>query len=685
MALRSMPVVFPFFFFGLAAGVSAAEVPATVLAGGLNQPESIAVADDGRVFVSCPGEKGQPRKGAIFVLEQGQARPFCTGLDQPMGLAAFQRWLFVADRHRIRKIDSTGKAETLASSETFPTPFHTLEGLAVDIEKGTLYTADPGNGNGRSAIIFRVGTGGAVDSIAEAQTVATLGTPAGLLLDGASFLLTADPADGKLRRVRLIDGMVETVAEGLGGIGAMCWDHNGRLFLADRQNGRILVIPRPGEKPVVMAQGFQSPSGMCLDRSGRSLLVVDSRAGTVSRVNITVPGAEIKEAPLAIEDAAAFPSLKWTGWTSETAEGKVSPLRPIVLTHAGDGTNRVFVATQQGVIHVFANDQRASQTQILLDISDRVRYQDKEDEEGLLGLAFHPRFKQTGEFFLFYTPRKGRRAHTNLLSRFRVRKDDPNRADRESEEVLLTVEHPFYNHDGGTVCFGPDGYLYLALGDGGAANDPFGNGQNLKTLLGKVLRLDVDKKEGNKPYAIPKDNPFAGRPNARPEIWTYGLRNVWRFSFDRRTGACWAADVGQNLWEEIDLLVPGGNYGWNVREGMHPFGAHGSGPRADLIDPIWEYHHLVGKSITGGGVYRGKRLPELDGAYLFADYVSGAVFALRYDPAQKRVTAVQPVRTRNLPVISFGEDEEGEMYFLRIAPDGRGISRFERAKTSAAK
>jgi glucose/arabinose dehydrogenase len=242
----------------------------------------------------------------------------------------------------------------------------------------------------------------------------------------------------------------------------------------------------------------------------------------------------------------------------------------------------------------------------------------------------------------------------------------------------LRVSHPFWNHDGGTVIFGPDGYLYLALGDGGAANDPFDNGQKLNSLLGRILRLDVDRKDDGKPYAVPKDNPFVGRKDARPETWAYGLRNVWRMAFDRKTGRLWAADVGQNLYEEIDLIVKGGNYGWRRREGLHPFNPDGSGPRPDLIEPIWEYHHDVGKSITGGTVYRGPRLPELEGYYVYADYVSGKIWALRYDDEQKRVVANRPIRDRNLPIMSFGEDERGEVYLMTYSPTGRGIYWFVR-------
>ncbi len=200
--------------------------------------------------------------------------------------------------------------------------------------------------------------------------------------------------------------------------------------------------------------------------------------------------------------------------------------------------------------------------------------------KGFLGLAFHPKFKQNGEFFVFYTRKTPKL--TNVVSRFRVTKDDPNQADPASEEELLRFTKPFWNHDGGTICFGPDGYLYVFHGDGGSANDPYDNGQNLKTLLGKILRIDVNKKDDGKRYAVPKDNPFVDHKDAAPEIWAYGLRNVWRMAFDRKTGQLWAADVGQNLYEEIDLITKGGNYGWNRREGLHPFGARGTGPQAGL-------------------------------------------------------------------------------------------------------
>jgi len=379
---------------------------------------------------------------------------------------------------------------------------------------------------------------------------------------------------------------------------------------------------------------------------------------------------------LPLEAVVAFPQLKWSNWSPENDKGVQVPLRPIVLTHAGDGTNRVFVATQHGVIHVFPNDPKAAKTHVFLDIQSKVIYSDKQNEEGFLGLTFHPKYKENGEFFVFYTIKKPKQ--TNILARYKVSKDDPNRADPDSEEELLRIERPYWNHDGGTICFGPDGYLYVTTGDGGLANDPQNNGQNLKTLLAKVLRLDVDHQDEGKKYAVPKDNPFVGRADARPEVWAYGLRNLWRMAFDRKTGVLWAGDVGQNLYEEINLIVKGGNYGWKLREGLHPFSAKGVGPRKDLIEPIWEYHHSLGVCIIGGNVYRGPRLPELDGAYLYADYVSGKVWALRYDETAKRVVANRPIRTPGTPILSFGEDEPGEVYFLVTTLTGKGIYQFQR-------
>jgi quinoprotein glucose dehydrogenase len=378
----------------------------------------------------------------------------------------------------------------------------------------------------------------------------------------------------------------------------------------------------------------------------RALLVASGLA--VAWSGASAQGAPVDETPLAVRYEQTFTNIR--------------PRRPVVITHAGDGSNRVFIVTQQGVVHVIPNDPNVKETSTFLDIESKVVYSDQQNEEGLLGLAFHPRYKENGEFFLYYTTQDA--PHTSVISRFRASGDDPNRADPRSEEEIMRIAQPYWNHNGGTLIFGPDGYLYVGMGDGGAFNDPHMNGQNVQTLLGSILRIDVDRRDEQLNYAIPKDNPFAGDPRyARGEIYAYGLRNVWRMAFDNATGLLWAADVGQDTWEEINIIRPGGNYGWDLREGKHKFGPAGSDERPDLIEPIWEYHHDVGKSITGGNVYRGKKVPQLAGLYLYGDYVSGKIWALRYDPASNRVVANHPIAGENIPVVTFGEDETGETYF----------------------
>lgn len=387
--------------------------------------------------------------------------------------------------------------------------------------------------------------------------------------------------------------------------------------------------------------------------------------------------AEADRRPMDVRVVPAFPRLEWPAWVRGLEEGLARDPRPLLLTGAGDGNNRIFVVSEYGSVHVWPNDPQADKMQTFLDIRSRVQYDDRQNEEGLLGLAFHPRYKENGEFFVYYTKKRQRpdEPHVSTISRFRVSPDDPNRADPDSEEVILRIRQPYWNHNGGTIVFGPDGYLYIGLGDGGLANDPHGNGQNRQTLLGSILRIDVDHKDEGREYAIPKDNPFAGRDQeGRGEIWAYGIRNVWRIAFDRQTGLLWAGDVGQDTWEEIDIIRRGGNYGWNLREAMHPFGANGNPLRPELIEPIWEYHHNVGKSITGGHVYRGSDVPELEGAYLYADYVTGQMWALWYDMNNQQVTANREILPKGSPVMSFGEDDEAEVYFLTL--EG-GIHKFE--------
>ena len=396
--------------------------------------------------------------------------------------------------------------------------------------------------------------------------------------------------------------------------------------------------------------------------SNRQVNIAELFALACSAVKDKSPSLDVADTPIDVEVEKVFTNFRID--------------RPILVTHAGDGSDRLFVPSQMGTVYVFPNDQEVEEPEVFLDISSRVVYVDRENEKGFLGMAFHPNYQENGEFFVYYTPTDTPKPNTIVVSRFHVSKDDPNKADPDSEERLLAVEHPFWNHKGGTIVFGPDGYLYIAIGDGGLRDDPFKNGQNLKTHLAKILRIDVDHKSDGKPYAIPADNPFVDDPDAMPEIYAYGLRNPWRIAFDKKTGTLWCGDVGQDLWEEIDLITKGGNYGWNLREGVHKFKENGSGPRPELIEPIWDYHHSTGKSITGGHVYRGKKLPQLEGCYLYADYVAGKIWALKYDEDKQEVVANYVIEGNVSPIMSFGEDEQGEAYYTT---DGGLIYTFRQA------
>jgi glucose/arabinose dehydrogenase len=657
--------------------------PLAPLVTGLKNPTAVCVTPAGRVFVTTMGDIEKDGDGAVMEIKDGKAVPFAIGLDDPRGIVSWQQFLFVADKSRIWRIDPKGKPLIHVDAKAFPTPPLFLCGIEVEMN-GTLYVSDFREADNEGALLYRITPDRKARVLVDSKKDLVyskkdnwFGRLWGLRQLDEYHLHALNPRSGELLQLRLRDGQISKLAGGFGaGVAGITFDYFGRLYVCNHLDGKVHVIPRPGEKPVLLASRFSTPGLLSLSRDGKSVLVPDLKTGTLTAVPAVVPGAEIDDRPLPVKIELAFPDLQWTGWEGVTEKGKINPHRPLVLTHPGDGSGRVVVATQHGVLHTFPNDQKAGKTKVFLDIQDRVRYDDNQNEEGFLGLAFHPKYKSNGEFFVFYTPKKER--NVNVVSRFKVSKDDPDRADPASEEILLRFKKPFWNHDGGTLCFGPDGYLYVTHGDGGAANDPFGNGQKLSTLLGKVLRIDVDRKDDGLAYAIPKDNPFVGNKGARPEIWAYGLRNIWRMAFDRKTGRLWAADVGQNLWEEIDLIERGGNYGWNAREGLHSFGPTPS--RASMIDPIWEYHHDIGKSITGGLVYRGSRVKALEGLYLYADYVSGKVWALRYDEKKKRVTANHTLRQGGFPVFSFGEDDRGEAYILTSTPTGKGIYRFAPAK-----
>ncbi|MGZ4869624.1 MAG: PQQ-dependent sugar dehydrogenase, partial [Halobacteriota archaeon] len=313
---------------------------------------------------------------------------------------------------------------------------------------------------------------------------------------------------------------------------------------------------------------------------------------------------------------------------AEVAFPNVRFVDPVGIYSAGNASTRLFVVEQAGVIKVFENNHNVTAADVFLNISDRVA---SGGELGLLGLAFPPQFSANGSFYVYYTADNPLRS---VLSRFSVSRANGSQADANSEEVVLQVAQPFSNHNGGQIAFGPDGYLYIGLGDGGSEGDPLGNGQNRSTLLGKILRIDVSSGSGSLNYSMPRDNPFVGNLQGfREEIYAYGLRNPWRFSFDPVTGRLWAGDVGQDRIEEIDIVKSGGNYGWNIMEGTLCYSPPSGCNQTGLILPVWEYDHSIGYAVTGGFVYRSEMFPELVGAYVYGDYGSGRIWALRYSGA----------------------------------------------------
>ena len=309
---------------------------------------------------------------------------------------------------------------------------------------------------------------------------------------------------------------------------------------------------------------------------------------------------------------------------------------------------------QAGVIKVFTNSEETAYAPSFLDIRGKVR--DNANEEGLLGLAFHPQYQENGYFYVNYTASSPRRT---IIARYQADPDDLNLAREGSEVILLEVEQPYGNHNAGQLAFGPDGYLYIAMGDGGSAGDPIRNGQNPSTLLGTILRIDVDSTGEGKPYAIPPDNPFINQGRFRPEIYAFGLRNPWRFSFDVQTGTLWTGDVGQNEREEINIIEKGGNYGWNILEGTNCF-TEPSCANDDFIDPIIEYGRNKGGSVTGGFVYRGSNVPEYAGKYIYADFASGRIWALT--AAGNTLVENIEIANTNLRISSFGVDSNNELY-----------------------
>jgi glucose/arabinose dehydrogenase len=314
----------------------------------------------------------------------------------------------------------------------------------------------------------------------------------------------------------------------------------------------------------------------------------------------------------------------------------------------------MYVVEKKGVVQRIKVGEKNPTPTTFLDLKDRVQV--GHSEEGLLSVVFHPNYKTSKKIFVWYTAHKPRRC---VLSSITIT-NTGNKEDTFNEEIILEVAQPWGNHNGGTLLFGEDGYLYAGIGDGGGSNDRKDNGQNKNTLLGTIIRIDINKKDGDKSYSIPEDNPFVKDSGARGEIWAYGLRNPWRMSFDKKTGALWVADVGQNAWEEIDIVEKGKNYGWNFREGKHDFNKNNT--NVNTADPVFEYGRRQGGSITGGHVYRGKDIPSIEGEYIFSDYLSGRTWRLLTpkDPSGE-YTAKRILNLPPISISSFGETPTGEI------------------------
>ena len=376
-----------------------------------------------------------------------------------------------------------------------------------------------------------------------------------------------------------------------------------------------------------------------------------SRAGRLVLVFVLTNGL-LGPTPSA---AAVAPSRIHLG-LSQVATGFSHPL---LVTHAGDGSGRLFVVEQTGKIRIVKDGSVVADS--FLDLSVSVS---SGGEQGLLGLAFHPNYRVNGRLYVSYTDITG----TSVIREYRVSATDPDRVNRSSGRTILRLAQPYSNHNGGNIAFGPDGDLYIGFGDGGSAGDPGGRAQNLGVMLGKLLRIDVDRRTGTLPYGLPADNPFVGRPGL-DQIWAYGLRNPWRWSFDRATGDLWIGDVGQATWEEVDRALAahgrnagrGVDLGWNVMEASHCYSPPTSCSRPGRTLPLAEYRHTNGRcSITGGYVYRGSVYPDLVGAYLFADYCSGEIWYLDRGAAR----GANPIRLLDTEALitSFGQDEAGELY-----------------------
>ncbi len=326
---------------------------------------------------------------------------------------------------------------------------------------------------------------------------------------------------------------------------------------------------------------------------------------------------------------------------------------PVDFQSARDGSGRFFIVEQGGTIRIIKGKKLLAAP--FLDISSII---ESGGEKGLLGLAFHPDYKTNGRFFVNYTRRVNTQLQT-VIAEYHVSATNPNLADPASGKVLLPINQPFDNHNGGQIAFGPDGFLYIGMGDGGSGGDPQGNGQKLSTLLGKMLRIDINS---GSPYAIPPDNPFVGVSGAKGEIWAYGFRNPWRFAFDKMTKRLFVGDVGQGAWEEVDIVTKAGNFGWNIMEGKHCYPPGGTCDQTGLILPIAEYSHAEGIAIIGGYVYRGAGIPALKGLYVFGDFGSGQLWTLQ--ETQPGTWTRAPLLSAGFNISAFGRAGNNELYVL---------------------
>jgi uncharacterized repeat protein (TIGR03806 family) len=406
-------------------------------------------------------------------------------------------------------------------------------------------------------------------------------------------------------------------------------------------------------------------------------VVEDIAADVVEDVGPDLPPAPVialEERPINGSCVAPPRPPPVAGVRLERAFPNLSFASPVGMFQAPGDDTRWYVLEQTGRIMTFEDVDSVAQAEVFADFSDKVACC---GERGLLGLAFHPEYASNRRVFVSYTFRNGLLGLVTAIHRLE-RHPDRRALDRATEALIFQVKQPYGNHNGGSVAFGPDGYLYAGYGDGGAGGDPLGHGQNLETHLGSMVRLDVDGVDTERMtlYRVPADNPFVGVEGAQPEIWAYGLRNPWKFSFDVATGDLWAADVGQSLVEEVDLIVRGGNYGWKVYEGTRCYSGHPLCGELEAIDPVVEYVHEGRASVTGGFVYRGDAIPELAGAYIYADYASGRVWAAMPDPASptgyRERTLIQ---SAGFAISSFGQGQDGEVYLVRYQEQGGAIYR----------